>query len=142
MDSLDERLLALLKQNARMSVSHLARQLDVSRTTVQDRLARLEDKKIITGYTVKVNDAAKQGTVRAYVMLKISPKAQDEVVAQCKKIAPIMALYTIAGAFDMAAMLVADNTHALDEALDVIGKLSGVERTQTSVLLSTKIEKI
>ena len=53
MNNIDKRLLSLLRMNARMSTSELARQLGTSRSTVQSRLKRLEEKKIIGGYTIQ-----------------------------------------------------------------------------------------
>ncbi|MGI9464738.1 MAG: Lrp/AsnC family transcriptional regulator, partial [Aestuariivirgaceae bacterium] len=52
----DEELIALLKLNARESVASLARKLGLSRTTVQDRLKRLEEQRVIEGYSVKLSE--------------------------------------------------------------------------------------
>lgn len=140
-DDLDKKLLTLLRSNARLSVSALARELRVSRSTVQDRIGRLEDRQIIAGYTVRLGTQASERRVRAFVMLKISPKSQDAVVAFCKSNVYVRALYTLAGEFDLAALVSADTTIELDEALDAIARVRGVERTQSSLLLSTKFER-
>ena len=49
----DERLLSILRTNARTSVSDLARALNLSRSTVQNRIARLESSGVIKGYVVE-----------------------------------------------------------------------------------------
>ena len=53
----DRELLSLLSENARMPVAELARRLDLSRTTVQARLERLEGQGVIAGYQVRLSDA-------------------------------------------------------------------------------------
>jgi len=52
----DERLLALLRENARAPAALLARRLGLSRTTVQSRIERLERGGVITGYTLRTFD--------------------------------------------------------------------------------------
>ncbi len=141
MDDIDNSLVALLRENARMSLSEIARQVGVSRTTAQDRISRLERRGVIAGYTVRLGQDVRARQVRAHLMLKIKPRAQDEVVAFCKREPAVRTLYTISGEFDLASLLVADTTAELDTALDAIGHQKGVERTQTSILLTTKIDR-
>ncbi|RYZ69068.1 MAG: winged helix-turn-helix transcriptional regulator, partial [Lysobacteraceae bacterium] len=52
----DQMLLSMLRENARASTAQIARRLDLSRTTVQSRIERLEREGVISGYTVRVHD--------------------------------------------------------------------------------------
>ncbi|WND04164.1 Lrp/AsnC family transcriptional regulator [Temperatibacter marinus] len=140
MDKKDEKLVALLRRNARLSTSEIARQIGMSRTTVQDRINRLEDIGVIAGYTLKMGEKGETG-VRAHVMLKIQPRAQVAVVASMKKMDEVLSIYTISGEYDMIAIVGASTTSALDYALDTLGGIEGVERTKTSILLTTKLER-
>ena len=65
----DQRLLTLLRENARTSTAQLARKLGVSRTTVQSRLERLERDGVIGGYTVRLTDEHEHGRIRAHIMI-------------------------------------------------------------------------
>lgn len=141
MDQTDKLLLEALRQNARMSLSALARVVGVSRSTAQDRLTKLEERGVIAGYTLRLGEDFSGREVRAQVMLKILPRAQDEVVAFCRRHAGITRLYTVSGEYDLIAHLRAESTAAIDDVLDELGRLKGVERTQTSVILSTKFER-
>lgn len=141
MDRTDRQLLDVLRENARISLSSLSRVLGLSRSTVQDRIAKLERRGVIAGYTVRLGHDMAAREIRAQVMLKILPKALDEVVAFCRRQPAVTALHTISGEFDMAAMLRAETTAELDQSIDAIALLKGVERTQTSVILSTKFER-
>ena len=141
MDETDKKLLDVLRDNARISLSSLSRVLGLSRSTVQDRINKLESRGVISGYTVRLRPDIAAREIRAQVMLKIVPKALDDVVSFCRRQGAVTALHTISGEYDMAAMLRAETTAELDEAIDAIALLKGVERTQTSVILSTKFER-
>lgn len=141
MDETDRRLVALLQTNARAGISTMAAALNLSRATVRDRLLRLEDSGVIAGYTVRLGDDVEQRLVRAVAMIKIEPKAQDGVVAALRKEPAVIALYTIAGEYDLLCILRDETTGLLDGMLDRIAQIKGVERTSSSVILSTKIEK-
>lgn len=141
MDDTDKKLITLLQENARRSTSELARHLGLSRTTVQDRINRLETRKIISGYTVKFDPAYNQRQLTAHVMVKIEPKGQSAVVSHCRKMSEVTALYTISGEFDLIAIVKAETPEALDQALDEIRRITGVEHTTTSIVLTTKMER-
>lgn len=141
LDEKDTKLLKALQKNARISTSALARKMKLSRTTVQDRITRLEERKIIAGYTVKLDPSFTARQMSAHVMMKIEPKAQDAIVDHCSKMDRITALYTIAGEFDLIAVAEANTTEGLDRALDEIRNIKGVTRTTTSVVLSKKLER-
>jgi DNA-binding Lrp family transcriptional regulator len=53
----------------------------------------------------------------------------------------LRALHSVAGAFDLLAVVEAEDVPSLDAAIDRIGALDGVERTQSSIILSTKFER-
>lgn len=135
------RLLNLLKQNARRSTSSLAQELGISRTTVQDRLRKLEEQGIVSGYTVRLNKNYDRNLIRAHVMIRVLPKRQIEVVNQLRKMPHVSALHAISGIYDLLAILTAENTEIMDRHLDTIGELEGIERTETSILLSTKFDR-
>ncbi|MBO6506572.1 MAG: Lrp/AsnC family transcriptional regulator [Kordiimonadaceae bacterium] len=141
MDETDKKLVDVLRDNARISLSSLSRVLGLSRSTVQDRISKLENRGVIAGYTVRLRQDIAAREIRAQVMLKIVPKALDDVVSFCRRQNAVTALHTISGEYDMAAMLRAETTAELDDAIDAIALLKGVERTQTSVILSTKLER-
>ncbi|NQY65682.1 MAG: AsnC family transcriptional regulator [Alteromonadaceae bacterium] len=51
LDNIDRQLISLLRSDARLSVSMLAKKIQVSRATIQNRMNRLEKNGTITGYT-------------------------------------------------------------------------------------------
>jgi len=137
----DERLLSLLRTNARMSVSDLARVLDLSRSTVQTRLSRLEQTGVIRGYVVDYGDSYMKSLVSAHVSLKVRQKLTVKTNNELKQIPQISELYAISGEYDLIAVVQAQSTEQLSHLLDEIGNLEGVERTNSSVILETKFRR-
>ena len=141
LDAIDQTLLTELRENARCPVALLARKVGLSRTAVQARIARLERDKIITGYGVRTGDAYERSQVQAHVMLTVGLKLASPVEAALRKIPEVRSLLSISGAYDMIAIVQADSVDRLDVLIDRIGLLDGVERTHTSVVLSTRIQR-
>ncbi|MGL4320937.1 MAG: Lrp/AsnC family transcriptional regulator, partial [Paracoccaceae bacterium] len=94
MDELDRNIISLLGADARMSVATLARRLKVARSTVQTRLERLETTGMIAGYTLKLGEAAREGRLRASVLVTIEPRAQAGILIRLKNIPEVERVYT------------------------------------------------
>ena len=141
MDDLDRNILGLLGADARMSVATLARRLKVARSTIQARLERLETTGIIAGYTLKLGEEARQGRLRASVLLTIEPRAQAAILSRLKSIPEVERVFTTSGRFDLLMQLAATNTQVLDQVLDQIGALTGVRSSESLIHLSTRIDR-
>ncbi|TIM21413.1 MAG: Lrp/AsnC family transcriptional regulator [Mesorhizobium sp.] len=137
----EQALLSLLRENARASTAELARRLGVSRTTVQSRIERLEERGIITGYGVRLAPDYEQGLVRAHVLLTVTPKLADKVVRGLRALTTVRTLHSVSGNFDMIVIVDAPSIRDLDMLLDQIGAMDGVERTLSSIILSTRIDR-
>jgi DNA-binding Lrp family transcriptional regulator len=140
-DETDRRLLALLRENARAPVVELARRLGLSRTTVQGRIERLERGGIIQGYTVRIDDAHERGLLKAHVMVTLRPKQSAAVESVLRKMSAIRALHAVSGSFDLIVVATAESALEMDALIDRIGALDGVERTTSSMILSTRFER-
>lgn len=141
MDDLDRNILGLLGADARMSVATLARRLKVARSTIQARLERLETTGIIAGYTLKLGEAARQGRLRASVLLTIEPRALAAVLTRLKAMSEIERVFTTSGRFDLLLQIAAPNTQVLDGLLDQIGGMTGVKSSESLIHLSTRIDR-
>jgi len=137
----DQQLISLLQENARLSVSELARRLSVSRTAAQMRLQKLERNGVIDGYSVRLSASFLKDRVRALVMIKSPPANRIKIEKALSKIPQLNSLYSISGAFDLYAVVSAASVDELDAAIDRIGRLEGVADTMSSVILSTKIDR-
>lgn len=134
-------LLSLLQRDARKSVAELARELGLARATVQERIRRLEEGGVIEGYTVRLSPQFSRSRVTAHSLVRVDPRKLDQLYARLKKMPSVGGIYAISGEFDVLVVLQAETTTELDEALDMLGRSEGVERTQTSIVLSVKYER-
>jgi DNA-binding Lrp family transcriptional regulator len=141
MDELDEALLARLRENARTPTAELARALGLSRTTVQSRLERLERSGVITGYTVRLSDAHSKGMIQAYGWITVAPRGAAAVIAALRRMPAVRLLHAVSGPIDMVVMAYAPSVAQIDALIDSIGALESVERTTSSIVLSTKIDR-
>lgn len=141
LDATDRALVALLRENARIGHAEAARRLKLSRTTVQARVESLERRGIIVGYTVRLAEEMSRRLVRAHVTIVVAPKASAAVVSALQRMPELRALHSVAGVFDLLAVIEAEDVPSLDAAIDRIGALEGVERTQSSIILATKFER-
>lgn len=137
----DQQLLSVLRENARASTAEIARRLGLSRTTVQSRIERLERDGVIGGYTVRVNEAAERGHIRAHIMVALLPRHMASVVEALRAMPEVRALHSVSGPFDLVAMGVVPSVEGMDELTDRIGAIDGVERTTSSIILSAKFER-
>ena len=137
----DAKLIALLKANAREPTASLARKLGLARSTVQEKIARLEKDGTIEGYTVKLADAREARRLRAIVMISADPKQADRVGAELKKIHEVRSLHAVSGVYDMVAVVETETTARMDATIDRIGRASGVARTVSSIVLSEKFAR-
>ncbi|MBB3277559.1 MULTISPECIES: Lrp/AsnC family transcriptional regulator [Pseudoxanthomonas] len=137
----DQLLLSLLRDNARASTAQIARRLNLSRTTVQSRIERLEREGVISGYTVRVHDDYERGHIRAHIMITVHPKQMTSVVASLRAMPEVRLLQSVSGAYDLIAVGVVPSVDGMDLLTDRIGAIDGVERTTSSIVLSTKFER-
>ena len=141
MDDKDRKLLSLLRENARMPVASLARALGVARTTVVGRIGRLEAEGIIAGYTVRLDSAVAARMLRVHVLLAVDAKKGEAVVKALQAIPQVRSVLAISGAFDLMAFVESETTEEIDRVLDAIGALPGVGKTQSSLVLSVKLDR-
>jgi DNA-binding Lrp family transcriptional regulator len=141
MDDIDTRLLDALRENARAPTAALARALGLSRTTVQSRIERLERDGVIAGYAARLSDAHERGQIHAYVMMTVSHKQAVAVITAVRRLAGVRSLQSVSGPFDLIARAVAPTVADMDALIDALGTIEGVERTTSSIVLSTKINR-
>ncbi len=137
----DQKLLMLLRQNARVSVTELAKTLRLSRSTVQNRITKLEASGVIKGYSVVLGDAFSANQVEAHVSIKVRQKLTARTNTSLEKISQVSQLFAVSGEYDLIAIVEAQSLEELSAVLDDIGNLEGVERTNSAVVLETRFRR-
>src|SRR5262245_50713502 len=100
MDDVDQKLIALLRDNARTPVASLAKKLHVARGTVQNRLARLEKDGTIVGYTVRLRPQVEEQRIRAWMTVAVEGNRTEAVIRSLRGDPAVGALHTTNGRWD------------------------------------------
>lgn len=137
----DKQVLQLLRENARATTTDMAKTLGLSRSTVQKRLERLEDMGVIEGYTVQLSSAFLDQEIKAHVSVTVEPRMTAEIIAQLTKMESVRSVYSVSGPYDLICEVAAMSVRELDAVIDDIIDTPGVERTVSSVILSTRLKR-
>lgn len=135
LDELDRRLIAALREDARMPITRLAAILKVSRTTAQARLDRLLDSGAVLGFTIRARHD--RNSIRAIMMIEIEGRSTSQIIRRLRGFPELVALHTTNGGWDMVAEIEADGIGDFDRILREVRQIEGVLNSETSLLLSS-----
>jgi DNA-binding Lrp family transcriptional regulator len=137
-DDLDRRLIGLLRADSRTPAASLAKQLKVSRGTVQNRISRLLAGGEIAGFTVRTRPDIEANRVRAIMTIAVEGERSGAVVKALFGLPQVAAVHTTNGRWDLVAELDVDTLAAFSATLDAIRQIEGIAATETSILLATR----
>jgi DNA-binding Lrp family transcriptional regulator len=137
MDDIDRSLIALLREDARTSVATLAKKLGVSRGTATNRLHKLEETRVILGYSVRLQADALPDQVRARMGVKVEGNQTRAVIEKLLGEAGIVALHDTNGRWDLLAELRVASNSDLSALLERVRRIKGIVTTETDILLAT-----
>jgi Lrp/AsnC family leucine-responsive transcriptional regulator len=140
LDQIDRVLLAALQQRGRLRLEDLARRVELSPSSVHDRLRRLEREGVIRNWTITVAPEALGLTVLAFVGVHAS-RPCAELIEPLARIHEIEEYHSIAGPLSFLVKLRASSTEHLLELIERLKQIPGVEATETTVVLKTHIER-
>ena len=141
MDAVDRQLIQALRENGRASYAELGRLVGLSGPSVTDRINRLEQAGVITGYRATVNPASLGLGVTALVGLQLSDAADHEDVAsRLRELDEIEDCWFIAGDDSYMLKVRVGDVDGLERTIRRLSGTKGVARTRTTVVLSTKWE--
>jgi DNA-binding Lrp family transcriptional regulator len=138
MDDLDGRIISALRHDARLPLSDLAAQLDTSRTTLRARIARLQERGDIVGFTVLTRADVMRDPVRGLMMIGIEGRGTERITRQLGSFPEIRAVHSTNGRWDIIVEIGTDTLEAFDAALTRIRRLDGIVASETNLLLKTR----
>ena len=140
LDELDRRLLRLLVRDGRRSFTDLARDTGLSTSAVHQRVRRLEQREVITGYTVRFDAEAAGVPLTAFISVTpIDPAAPDDAPDRLQSLAAVEACHSVAGTESYILKVRVSGPGELEALLTEIRAVAGV-LTCTTVVLSTPWE--
>ena len=135
-DVIDEKLLEVLQENARISISELSKRINLSLSAVSERVKKLESSGAILQYTAILDPVAMNQNLIAVIAVSVTgdPKVCD-FIKYIKGNSAIMSCYRVTGTYDYMATVCSHDQSALQETLDEIKKPRGVSAVHSTVLL-------
>lgn len=141
MDAVDRMLVDALRTNGRATYAELARLVGLSGPTVTDRINRLEQNGVISGYRATINPPAVGLGVTALIGILLSDAADlEDVGRRLKDVVEIEDCWFVAGEESYLIKVRAANPAGLEKIIGKVNRIRGVARTRTTVALSTKWE--
>ncbi|OMH27130.1 Lrp/AsnC family transcriptional regulator [Motiliproteus sp. MSK22-1] len=135
MDKFDQAIVSLLNQNARLSLAQIGRDIGLSRTSVAERLQRLEETGTIAGYTIKTKRKDQPGTVNAYFQMTFSPFKLDRITRYITEIPEIQSCRALSGEIDLIAYVEAESMERLNQIRNKLQQLPDLQRLLTCPVL-------
>lgn len=140
MEAADRRIIDLLCEDGRMSYTDLGKAIGLSTSAVHQRVRRLEERGVITGYAAVVDPAAVGTPLTAFISVApLDPSAPDDVPDRLQGVEEIDACYSVAGDANYLLRVRVATPQALEELLARIRSRGGVS-TRTTIVLSTTWE--
>ena len=138
MDETDKSLVSLLRHDGRLSLSDLALRLDLTRATVRTRLAKLQERGDILGFSVVTKEDVLRDPVRGLMMIAIEGRGTDRIIRQLNGMPEMRQVYSTNGRWDVIVEIGTATLEDFDQVLTRVRKLDGVSASETSLLLSTR----
>jgi Lrp/AsnC family leucine-responsive transcriptional regulator len=137
-DATDEAILALLAQNARLSLTELGAQVNLSPAAVGRRIKRLEDSSVIRGYTIRVDDAAAGAGLQAFIELRFAGTTRVGDIGDVGgEIEDVKAVFTTAGDPDALVWVQVSDVGHLRRTIDRLRSIDHVRGTKTLMVLGS-----
>lgn len=140
-DELDRSIIRELQRNARESTSNIATRLNVARSTIHERIARMEKDGVITGYSVVLSKNPSEECIQALVLLEIKQQETRKILHELSQYSEIRVCLSINGEYDLFVSVEAPRIEDLDIVIDEVGAINGVIRTKTFVVFGRRFDR-
>lgn len=138
LDKIGIKILSVLQKNARMPLSRIGKKVGLSAPAVAERMRKLEEAGIIRGYHAKIDPEAVGRSVSAFIVLTTDPRNYKAAKSLASDMPEITTCHCISGDASFIIHVQVEDLPALDS---VVERLSPIGQTQTSIVLSTSVDK-
>lgn len=135
MDEIDERILRILRENARMTYVDIGRTVSLSEGAIRNRVQALVNSGVIRRFTIEV---ATSIGLRALTMISINPSIPTSAVSEAvERLAAVERVYEITGEYDIVAVVSSSNIEGVNQCIEEIRGIEGIVKTNTMIVLRT-----
>jgi Lrp/AsnC family transcriptional regulator for asnA, asnC and gidA len=140
LDDVDRKILTILQRNSRTPLREISKEVGLAESTIYERIKKLKDRGIIKRFTVILDPDSLSFKILAFILIKARAGMYGHVADELKKYPQICEVYETTGDYDMLVKIRTRSSEELNEFLDRIGEIDGVESTHTMVVLKTHKE--
>ena len=141
-DDIDARILALLQENCKMSLSKIGERVGLSAPSVIERIKKLEEGQVIIGYRAILDARKLDQDVAAFIGVSVGrTKAIEDLETAISQLDDLLECHHVTGEHTLLLKVKTKNTNTLEDLLSRIRSIEGVDRTETMVVLSTHTER-
>lgn len=141
LDDTDRRILAELQEDCKAPLAHVGKRVGLSAPSVMERIRKLEEAGIIRGYHAVLNSRKVGLDVTSFIGVSASVRGIDELEEQIANFEEVLESHHVTGAYTMLLKVKTQNTETLEQLISRIRLIDGVTRTETLVVLSTRLER-
>ena len=138
LDRIGRKIIAALQENARIPLSSLGQKVGLSAPAVAERVKKLEEAGVITGYHAHIDPAAMGRSVSAFIHLTTDARNYPAVKTLAADLPQVIACHHISGDASFVLHVRVDDVSALES---VVGRMSPFGQTRTAIVLSTSVDK-
>ena len=137
LDDKDRQILDLLRSDARLPLKTLAAKVGLARSTLRDRLSRLEAEGIIRSYRAEIVDGG--SNVAAYLFIRLKATPAPGLIALLKRMPEVSSCTSLTGDIDLLVAIAAASTERVNALRDRISSHESVADLTTSIVLNRNI---
>lgn len=142
LDDIDRHILALLQENCKLPLAKIGERVGLSAPTVIERIKKLEDQQIITGYHAILNGRRLGLDVTAFIGVAVRhPTLVGDFEREIEALEAVLECHHVTGHHTLLLKVKTQNTSTLEALISRLRSIEGVERTETMVVLSTRTER-
>lgn len=141
LDDIDRKILAELQEDCKAPLAHVGKRVGLSAPSVMERIRKLEEAGIIRGYHALLNSRKVGLDVTSFIGVSMSPTGIEQLEAQIPDFEEVLESHHVTGAYTMLLKVKTQNTETLEQLISRIRLIEGVTRTETLVVLSTRLER-
>ena len=142
LDPLDIRLLDALHRNARSTYAELGAGVGLKAPAVHERVRRLEERGYLLGYRASVDTRRMGYELVGFVSAFTAPECSyDDFVTAVSALPEVQEIHSVAGDETFLVKVLTRSTAHLDDLLSRLKKIAGIQRTRTTIVLSTPFER-
>ncbi len=140
MDDKDARILQLLQEDARLPLKTIAAEVGLARSSVRERIVKLEQGGVIRGYRAEVSAPAQAAGVRAFLLVRLARTPAPDIIRAINRLAGTRRCCSVSGDIDLVVEAAVATMALLNEHRDAVSRLEGVVDVTTMPVLRVERE--